>query len=195
MCEAAGRDVHLNVEVRVEGQDSPYQVAAPCWLAELTLNVNLLTMRTMMMKMMKMMMRKMRRRRGGRGGDGPCRDNEQTWKSIHRSCNHRHDCRRFHLPTRRWHPCTEQITEVFNRKRTFLPFPLSPPSQEPSWQVYRALLPSPHRRWVPRTRRKYPPREFLFNHRAAFLPCPKRATGHGLLKCQISAHQASFANI
>ena len=59
MCEAAGRDVHLNVEVRVEGQDSPYQVAAPCWLAELTLNVNLLTMRTMMMKMMKMMMRKM----------------------------------------------------------------------------------------------------------------------------------------
>ena len=57
----------------------------------------------------------MRRRRGGRGGDGPCRDNEQTWKSIHRSCNHRHDCRRFHLPTRRWHPCTEEITEVFNR--------------------------------------------------------------------------------
>ena len=56
MCEAAGRDVHLNVEVRVEGQDSPYQVAAPCWLAELTLNVNLLTMKTMMMKMMKMMM-------------------------------------------------------------------------------------------------------------------------------------------
>ena len=48
MCEAAGRDVHLNVEVRVEGQDSPYQVAAPCWLAELTLNVNLLTMKTMM---------------------------------------------------------------------------------------------------------------------------------------------------
>ena len=76
MCEAAGRDVHLNVEVRVEGQDSPYQVAAPCWLAELTLNVNLLTMKTMMMKMMKMMMRKMmmrkmmmmksRRRRGWR---------------------------------------------------------------------------------------------------------------------------------
>ena len=72
MCEAAGRDVHLNVEVRVEGQDSPYQVAAPCWLAELTLNVNLLTMKTMMMKMMmKMMMRKrrrrkMRRRRGRR---------------------------------------------------------------------------------------------------------------------------------
>ena len=68
MCEAAGRDVHLNVEVRVEGQDSPYQVAAPCWLAELTLNVNLLTMRTMMMKMMmrKMMMMKSRRRRGWR---------------------------------------------------------------------------------------------------------------------------------
>ena len=68
MCEAAGRDVHLNVEVRVEGQDSPYQVAAPCWLAELTLNVNLLTMRTMMMKMMmrKMMMMKSRRRRGRR---------------------------------------------------------------------------------------------------------------------------------
>ena len=68
MCEAAGRDVHLNVEVRVEGQDSPYQVAAPCWLAELTLNVNLLTMRTMMMKMMmrKMMMMKRRRRRGWR---------------------------------------------------------------------------------------------------------------------------------
>ena len=68
MCEAAGRDVHLNVEVRVEGQDSPYQVAAPCWLAELTLNVNLLTMKTMMMKMMmrKMMMMKSRRRRGRR---------------------------------------------------------------------------------------------------------------------------------
>ena len=68
MCEAAGRDVHLNVEVRVEGQDSPYQVAAPCWLAELTLNVNLLTMKTMMMKMMmrKMMMMKSRRRRGWR---------------------------------------------------------------------------------------------------------------------------------
>ena len=68
MCEAAGRDVHLNVEVRVEGQDSPYQVAAPCWLAELTLNVNLLTMTTMRMKMMmrKMMMMKSRRRRGWR---------------------------------------------------------------------------------------------------------------------------------
>ena len=68
MCEAAGRDVHLNVEVRVEGQDSPYQVAAPCWLAELTLNVNLLTMTTMRMKMMmrKMMMMKSRRRRGRR---------------------------------------------------------------------------------------------------------------------------------
>ena len=63
MCEAAGRGVHLNVEVRVEGQDSPYQVAAPCWLAELTLNVNLLTMTTMRMKMM---MRKRRRRRGRR---------------------------------------------------------------------------------------------------------------------------------
>ena len=64
MCEAAGRGVHLNVEVRVEGQDSPYQVAAPCWLAELTLNVNLLTMTTMRIKMMmrKMMMMKMRRR-------------------------------------------------------------------------------------------------------------------------------------
>ena len=63
MCEAAGRGVHLNVEVRVEGQDSPYQVAAPCWLAELTLNVNLLTMTEMMMNMM---MRKMRRRTGRR---------------------------------------------------------------------------------------------------------------------------------
>ena len=67
MCEAAGRGVHLNVEVRVEGQDSPYQVAAPCWLAELTLNVNLLTMTTMRMKMMMkkmmMMMMMMRRRR------------------------------------------------------------------------------------------------------------------------------------
>ena len=149
------------------------------------------------MMMMKMMMMKMRR--GGGGGGGPCCDNEQTWKSIHRSCNRRHDCRRFHLPTRRWHPCTEQITEVFNRKGTFLPFPPSPPSQEPNWQVYRALLPSPHRRWVPRTRRKYPPREFLFIiillHCVAFLPCPKRAKGHGLLKCQICAHQASFANI
>ena len=68
MCEAAGRDVHLNVEVRVEGQDSPYQVAAPCWLAELTLNVNLLTMTTMRMKVMmrKMMIMEMRRRRGRR---------------------------------------------------------------------------------------------------------------------------------
>ena len=65
MCEAAGRDIHLNVEVRVEGQDSPYQVAAPCWLAELTLNVNLLTMTTMRMKMMmrKMMIMNMRSRR------------------------------------------------------------------------------------------------------------------------------------
>ena len=65
MCEAAGRGVHLNVEVRVEGQDSPYQVAAPCWLAELTLNVNLLTMTTMRMKMMmrKRRRRKMRRKR------------------------------------------------------------------------------------------------------------------------------------
>ena len=58
MCEAGGRGVHLNVEVRVEGQDSPYQVAAPCWLAELTLNVNLLTMTTMRMKMMMMKMRR-----------------------------------------------------------------------------------------------------------------------------------------
>ena len=46
------------MEVRVEGQDSPYQVAAPCWLAELTLNVNLLTMTTMRMKMMMMKMRR-----------------------------------------------------------------------------------------------------------------------------------------
>ena len=68
MCEAAGRGVHLNVDVRVEGQDSPYQVTAPCWLAELTLNVNLLTMTTMRMKMMmrKILMMKMRRRRGRR---------------------------------------------------------------------------------------------------------------------------------
>ena len=43
------------MEVSVDGQDSPYQVAAPCWLAELTLKVNLLRMTMIMMMLLPMM--------------------------------------------------------------------------------------------------------------------------------------------
>ena len=43
--------LHLKVDVSVDGQDSPYQVAAPCWLAELTLKVNMLKMTVIMLLM------------------------------------------------------------------------------------------------------------------------------------------------
>ena len=39
----------------MDGQDSPYQVAAPCWLAELTLKVNMLEITIIMMIMVVLM--------------------------------------------------------------------------------------------------------------------------------------------
>ena len=159
----------------MDGQDSPYQVAAPCWLAELTLKVNLL-----------------------KSDQDDAFVLYGTWKSIRRSCNRLRGFHRCHWPTRRLRPCIHSLPAVAAILRptlTFPPFPLSPPSQEPDWPVGPALLPSPRHHLVPRKMRKCPPGKFCKSSTPPLSPYLRRGTGHDLPECQRFSRQASFEHM
>ena len=103
----------------MDGQDSPYQVAAPCWLAELTLKVNLL-----------------------KSDQDDAFVLYGTWKSIRRSCNRLRGFHRCHWPTRRLRPCIHSLPAVaaIILRPTHLP---SLPSLTPFSRARLASLPGP----------------------------------------------------